>query len=895
MKPREQMRPLKQSEKIAIAVALIAAAATIIAAIGPKLIDVFMNRIGGSGPFRYSGYVYEIKDQNKSGVGNATLSIVNHPEIFPAASSDEGYFEFHIPSQVNGETVLVKITADFFKTHTQSRTLSRDNSNSQGDVFILQRVLPGSVNDVRRSVAVLGFKNLSNATARDPIATQLSEMLTTELAASNRLRTITGEDVARMKRDLRLPEGDSYSLDTRRRIHGYLNVDDVVMGSYLKSKKGLIRVDVRLQDTVQDSPLVAFQYTDSEEQLPALIGRVGVMLRNDLGVGQLSEIELAAVKAALPSNPRSVPFYFEGLEKIRTFENFNAPQAPLQEVADADPNFPLAHAALAATWSKLGYENKAKTEAGKAFHFSGNLGEVDRQVIEAKYLETSNEWDKAAEIYRNLYKAFPDNLEYGLGLVNAIRMAGNQQDALDTLAGLKKLLPGMKNDPRIDLTEAAIAERIPDGQRETNAALSAKAKARALGAVLQEAQALKYECLGREKLGDLDGALEACKASQTKFNDAGDRDSGAEALDITGNILMDRGEFTKAKAASQQALTVFEQLGDNTKAAGSMNSLGMVLDSQGELGASQQMYERALEVYIKIDDKLNQCVELHNIGEMLQRRGNLTEANKKYTQSLTLAQQLHHKTFEAGNWDDIGYIFFLRGDPADALKMFDKAESLLKEQSDRNEWAGLMMDRGQTLLAQNELLEARKIYQSALDIRAKNGAKQLAAESKINLAELFIEEGNPAAAVPLLQQAIETSQSEYAVSDEIWAREELAAAFLGSGRQTEAAAQIDSAKHLMTNREDIANRMRWGIVGGRIQTAAGKYADAKRSLDPAIEEARLKGFVKFQFEAQLALGEAELKSGKKADGLADLAELEKKTASRGLLLLAAKARAAGRQ
>ena len=63
----------------------------------------------------------------------------------------------------------------------------------------------------RRSVAVLGFKNLSGRNDDSWLSTALSEMVTTELAGGERLRTIAGETVARMKTDLALSDADSYA------------------------------------------------------------------------------------------------------------------------------------------------------------------------------------------------------------------------------------------------------------------------------------------------------------------------------------------------------------------------------------------------------------------------------------------------------------------------------------------------------------------------------------------------------------------------------------------------------------------------------------------------------------------------------------------------------------
>src|ERR1035437_5519948 len=66
----------------------------------------------------------------------------------------------------------------------------------------------------RRSIAVLGFKNLSGKTEEAWLSTALSEMLTTELTAGEKLRTIPEENVARMKLDLSLCRIVTASLKT---------------------------------------------------------------------------------------------------------------------------------------------------------------------------------------------------------------------------------------------------------------------------------------------------------------------------------------------------------------------------------------------------------------------------------------------------------------------------------------------------------------------------------------------------------------------------------------------------------------------------------------------------------------------------------------------------------
>jgi hypothetical protein len=82
-----------------------------------------------------------------------------------------------------------------------------------------------------------------------------------------------------------------------------------------------------------------------------------------------------------------------------------------------------------------------------------------------------------------------------------------------------------------------------------------------------------------------------------------------------------------------------------------------------------------------------------------------------------------------------------------------------------------------------------------------------------------------------------------------------------------------------------------GISAGRIRAAEGK-PDAASSLRSVIGEATRLGFVPFQLEARLALGELEMKLGANDTGRADLKSLEKDATARNFLLIARKAHTA---
>src|ERR1035441_7542341 len=104
---------------------------------------------------------------------------------------------------------------------------------------------------LRRSIAVLGFRNVAGGPNHAWLSTAFTEMLNTELAANGDLRLISGEDVANFKHDLSLTVEDTLAKKTLAQLKSDLGVDVVVVGSYTlmgDGAKSRIRLDIRAQD-----------------------------------------------------------------------------------------------------------------------------------------------------------------------------------------------------------------------------------------------------------------------------------------------------------------------------------------------------------------------------------------------------------------------------------------------------------------------------------------------------------------------------------------------------------------------------------------------------------------------------------------------------------------------
>ena len=138
----------------------------------------------------------------------------------------------------------------------------------------------------RRSVAVLGFKNLSGRSDQMWLSTAISDWLTTELSAGDQLRTIPGESVARMCIELPASDIDALGKESLLRIGTELGTDLVVVGSYASlgaQSGGEIRLDLRLEDTRTGDALEAISETGSESRLFELISHAGERFREEIG------------------------------------------------------------------------------------------------------------------------------------------------------------------------------------------------------------------------------------------------------------------------------------------------------------------------------------------------------------------------------------------------------------------------------------------------------------------------------------------------------------------------------------------------------------------------------------------------------------------------------------
>jgi tetratricopeptide (TPR) repeat protein/DNA-binding winged helix-turn-helix (wHTH) protein len=742
----------------------------------------------------------------------------------------------------------------------------------------------------RPSVAVLGFRNLSRGAEQAWISTALSEMLTTELASGEELRLVPGESVARTRTNLSLPESDSYAQDTLARIRKNLDADYIVVGSYFdlgKRSDGSVRLDLRLQDAQTGETIATVSEAGTEVGLPALAARAGAQVRAKLGAAQPSPAQAASANASLPSGQEATRLYSEGLAKLRNLDDLGA-RSLLEKAVVLEPSVALPHVALADALNNLGYEEKAREEAEKAFDASGPLSREQRLWVEGRYRQATHEWDKAIETYRALYTFFPDNLEYGLRLAATQVSAEQGQNAIATLTELRKLPAPAADDPRIDLTEGDAAKSLGNYQREAELMSRAGEKGRAIGARLLVAHAQHSECWALHKMGQVEKSRQACAEAKQIFADAGDRVSVASLLVTTAAVLEEQGHLPEAKTNYEEAIKVYGEAGDQGGIVAALNNLAIVQRNIGNHPAARKLYEQAISIARSIGDKNILILAQGNLADLYFFDGDLAKSRSAFEDLLVTCRELGSKDRIALQLGNLGDVLFFQGDLTGAQRALEESAKLDVESGEKRQLGYHLASLGDVYQAQGRLPEARQQRLQALKIRNELGAQGDIADSQVFLADSSIEEGHASDSEAPLREAIAKLQSLKMVDDEAYAYPILARALVSEGKADEALTTIERGAPVAEKCSDRGVRFVFAIENARTLAAKGRYTEAIASIQHTLADLNKFGYVGYQMEARLVLGETQTEAGKVREGQAGLLALGKDAQEKGFNLVARK-------
>ncbi|HET6179674.1 MAG TPA: protein kinase [Candidatus Sulfotelmatobacter sp.] len=780
----------------------------------------------------------------------------------------------------------------------------------------------------RRSVAVLGFRNLSGRSDTAWLSTALSEMLATELSAGGRLLVISGEDVAETKNNLSLAETDSLTPDSLLQFYQNVGSDYVVVGSYSApgNAEGNLRLELHVQDAALATDVGWLGESGDEYSLPDLMSRIGPRIRERLGVASIDSAESASIGASFQSNPEAARLYAEGLSRLRVFDAMGARDL-LEKALIIDPNFALAHSELAVAWSDLGYESKKKEEAKRAFDLAGTLPREQYLVIQGRYLQAEGQWDKASEIYRALFTFFPDNLDYGLRLAKMQTFSGQGAASLETCAKLHHLPAPAGEDPRIDLAEAEASDT--NYKESAEAARRAINTAEKLGARLVAADALLVQGEAFRNMSDFPSARASALRAKELSQSAGDRFGVSRALRNLGAVLCDSGDFANCKNAFEEGLQISHELG-NRQAEGALGTdVAIVLAMMTDYPRAKQQY---LDV-IKLTHEIGEPSPYQQLSTLEKDIGQLSDAKVHIQLAIEQDRKSSNPPGLAADWSTLAQIRQAEGNPSEARKLLQRCLKIYRRSGDKNSEAIMLNELAGVELGVVNLAEAKGLYERSIRLGTDVGDRGVTATSQVSLsyllmlqddlqgaarqlneAEQIIGEINPSDATPRLALAGLMLEQHQTKEAEALIRESLASVRAQGNTNAQASAQalmvhallvngnVAEAKGVAKDAQALAARsgnrdvqLEVAIEQARLASESGDTAAARKLLRDALRNANKYSTGVRLFEVRLLSAETEMKAANFASAQAQLESLEQDARAKGLLLIARKAAAAKRK
>jgi eukaryotic-like serine/threonine-protein kinase len=731
---------------------------------------------------------------------------------------------------------------------------------------------------VRPTIAVLGFKNLSGKTDLAWISPALSQMLSTELSAGEKLHIIPSEQVTHGKIDLALTDENSLGRDSLARLRNNIGSDFVVLGSFVDIG-GQIRIDLSLQNAVAGETIANISESGPEQSLPELATRAGERLRHKLGVADPSAEDAARTQASQSSSLAATKLYSEGLEKLHSFDSLAARDL-LEQAIVKDPNYALAHAALAEAWRSLRYAERSASEAKKAMDSSVGLPRKDQLAIEAQYRNSTHEIARESEIYKTLFNFYPDSLEYGFSLAKSQYSNAQFQEANTTLDSLQQLPPPQGDDPRIDFARSAVAVSTGDYKAALALAERVELRARQRGARRMVAEALATQCQLQSRLGEVIKARAACDKSRTVFSDIGDL--AGEAA-VWGQIAFQAGDAKGGRMANERQIALLKKVESAGGLAWAMTVAGELSADLGDYPRALREYNEALKLYEKINDQSGVNSTYGNLGWVNSLQGNLTNAASDLEQAITLMRRTNSKG-EMDLWLELlAEVLLSEGDVPGATKQLEEGFTVNTGTGDKRVEIYLHTARSRLLLAERELNESRReaelAIRSCLEVHDQDGANA----GRLLLARLDIAENHSQTAAEALRKLLSAQDQESSIE----ARALLIEALLIMPSD-ESKREVGPLAKIAPHTQNASLRMGANLQIARARFVLGERAGAVELLDEVISESGRLGYKGIWLEARLAQAEIEVQSGVSSAGRVQIEKISKQAEAMGLKLIANK-------
>jgi len=268
------------------------------------------------------------------------------------------------------------------------------------------------IDQKKRSVAILYFKNLSGIEDLDHYSFSLQELLTTDIGQSKYIKVLPDDEVSKLLKVSNYLSSNFLDEKVFKKIGNDANVNYLVQGSFIKSGDDL-RITVKLRDS-GTGEMISSDYVDTpmDNIFPA-IDRLtkGLKKRFDLTENEIfSDID-SDVESITTSSHDALNHYITG-KRLFLSGDLSESLKEYKKAVNIDPEFAMAYRNIAYTYAYLNDWGSRSIYFKKAIQNIDKLSEREKYLIYGDYYsEKEITFQKAIDSYKKILDIYPYDFE----------------------------------------------------------------------------------------------------------------------------------------------------------------------------------------------------------------------------------------------------------------------------------------------------------------------------------------------------------------------------------------------------------------------------------------------------------------------------------------------------
>ncbi|MCI0394151.1 MAG: tetratricopeptide repeat protein [Chloroflexi bacterium] len=255
-------------------------------------------------------------------------------------------------------------------------------------------------------------------------------------------------------------------------------------------------------------------------------------------------------------------------------------------------------------------------------------------------------------------------------------------------------------------------------------------------------------------VGDYAEASKTYQEGLALYRRLGDRQGEAHVLSRLGSNYGVQDKLEEAREYFRQALAIAREIGARAQEGMALNNLGYTYTSTAQFSLAADYLRPALAIFREVGDRRGESHVLDGLGEYYHRLGDYAQAREYHEAAIKIKREIGERQGEGLLLTRLALLHHYLGDNESAATFSRQALAIYEALGNRLFQAEVLTCLGYALAALGRPDEATAAYRRARELGQAIDQTNLALAAQAGLAQLWLDQGQPAAALALVEEIV---------------------------------------------------------------------------------------------------------------------------------------------